>query len=106
MSSLSPATSMALFQPSASAPSFSPTVPASASPSSSGGNPLDVVTQRLAEQVADGKMSMEQGAALAQAWQQIEDIVSLSNGTGAAAFGPTDVNEMFAALRPALDIKA
>jgi hypothetical protein len=50
-------------------------------------------------------MTMEQGTALAQAWQQIEDIVSLSNGTGAAAFGPTDVNEMFAALRPALDIK-
>jgi len=104
---LSPATSLALFRPSALAPSFSQTVPAAASSSgASGGNPLDVVTQRLAEQVADGKMSMEQGAALAQAWQQIEDIVALSAASGAAAFGPTDINQMFAALRPALDIKA
>jgi len=101
MSVLSPATSMALFRPSTSLPS----VPASTS-SASGGNPLDVVTQRLAEQVADGKLTMEQGTALAQAWQQIEDIVSLSTGSGAAAFGPTDINQMFAALRPALDIKA
>jgi hypothetical protein len=91
MSSLSPATSMALFQTS--------------TPKASGGNPLDLVTQRLAEQVADGKMSIEQGMALSQAWQQIQDVVSLSAATGAAAFGPTDVNQMFAALRPALDIK-
>lgn len=97
---------MALFQPSASTPSLTPSVPAAASSAASGGNPLDVVTQRLAEQVADGKMSMEQGQALAQAWQQIEDIVSLSSASGAAAFGPTDINQMFAALRPALDIKA
>ena len=106
MSVLSPATSMALFRPSAPAPSFSPSVPAAASSPGSGGNPLDVVIQRLAEQVADGKMSMEQGNTLAQAWHQIEDIVSLSTASGAAAFGPTDINQMFAALRPALDIKA
>jgi hypothetical protein len=92
MSALSPTTSMALFQPSTS--------------KATGGNSLDLVTQRLAEQVADGKMSMEQGTALSQAWQQIQDIVSLSAATGASAFGPTDVNQMFAALRPALDIKA
>jgi hypothetical protein len=104
MSALSPATSLALFQPSASPASFQPSV--SATSAASGGNPLDVVTQRLAEQVADGKLTMEQGTALAQAWQQIEDIVSLSSTSGAAAFGPTDINQMFAALRPALDIKA
>jgi hypothetical protein len=97
---------MALFRPATSTPSFQPSVPASAAASSGSGNPLDVVTQRLAEQVADGKLTMEQGTTLAQAWQQIEDIVSLSTTSGAAAFGPTDINQMFAALRPALDIKA
>ena len=57
MSALSPATAIALFRPSASMPSYPTSVPGP----SSGGNPLDIVTQRLAEQVADGKLTMEQG---------------------------------------------
>jgi hypothetical protein len=102
MSVLSPATSLALFQP-AGAKLNVPAAPAAAAGSASG---VDAVTYRIAQQVADGKMSEDQGAALSQAWQQIEDIVNLSSQSGAAAFGAGDITKMFDALRPALDIKA
>lgn len=95
MSSLSPATSLALFEPAGAQPSM-PAVP------SAGGSAVDAVTYRIAQQVADGKMSEDQGAALAQAWQQIQDVIDLSAQSGAAAFGPADISQMFDALRPAL----
>jgi hypothetical protein len=95
MTALSPATSLALFQPAGAQPSV-PAVP------SAGGGGVDAVTYRIAQQVADGKMSEDQGAALAQAWQQIQDVIDLSAQSGAAAFGPADITQMFDALRPAL----
>jgi hypothetical protein len=98
MTTLSPATSLALFQPT-SAQAAMPTAPAAAA----GG--VDMVTYQIASQVADGKLSADQGAALSQAWQQIEDLIDLSAQSGAGAFGPRDITQMFAALRPALDIK-
>jgi len=103
MSTLSPATSLALFQLSGGAKLNVPAAPAAADGSTKG---VDAVTYRIAQQVADGKMSEDQGAALSQAWQQIEDIVNLSSQSGAAAFGASDITKMFDALRPALDIKA
>ena len=98
MTSLSPTTSLMLFQPTAAQPS----VPAAPQAAANGTGGVDMVTYQIAQQVADGKMGEDQGAALAQAWQQIQDVIDLSAQSGAAAFGPADISQMFDAMRPAL----